>query len=110
MWMQSDPVNGFPWVSKRSRNTKGFRRRPESDGDMRRVMGRDSLRGSVAMRISAQHRSSFAIYIDIDIIELNRRRVEEGGAGMQKQQDTSGYVGWCSGRRFAPWRFVRRTA
>src|SRR5882672_6583075 len=33
------PVNGVFWLSMRSRNTKGFRRRPKSEGDMRRVMG-----------------------------------------------------------------------
>jgi hypothetical protein len=35
----SNPLNGFPCVSKRSRNTKGFKRRPKSDGDITRVIG-----------------------------------------------------------------------
>src|SRR5580704_6737183 len=33
------PENGVPRLSMRSRNTKGFRSRPKSDGDMRRVIG-----------------------------------------------------------------------
>src|SRR6267143_682173 len=64
----------------------------------------------MAARVSSACDSLLSVpahYIDVNILELNSRMRYDGGRDAGKCKTRPGCMsGWCSGRRFAPWRLT----
>src|SRR5258708_5744378 len=66
-WGCNGPLNGGPSWSKRSRNTKGFRISPKSDGLIKRVIG-PCVRPRVRRRIARVRRGGRDLASATDIV------------------------------------------